>query len=664
MRTKYNHSRSIKVRGLRIHYLESRSEITETIVMLHGFRSSHEGLMKLADQFPNSHLIIPDFPGYGESDELQTGNNTVTAYANVIAGLIRKLKLTNVTLLGHSFGALVGLACAAEHPTFVQRLIMVSPVPRPNIVTRAGGIYYRIGRALPAPLDREWLTNSAIQKQMRGYIVRTDDPVIYAEVMSEGERELKNLHANINLENYFSLSSIDPAKWLTQLKTLPVLVVTGDADPLTPLEDVIIGYQLPGITLKVIEGMGHFSPAEIPVDIANVIRQWMKTSGNIKDVKDLPQATPLKRILLIMSTAGGGHKSAAQSIAEALEAKYGSAVKIETVDFLKDYAPQPLDRMPEAYQLMIRSPAAWKSLYEITDGVRRSKMINQSIALATRRQSDRLLEEHPSDVIISTYHFANTSIIESMHRHENITPFVTVVTDLVTAPPVWFDMRTTLCIVPTPEVKELALLSGLEPESVTVIGMPVAARFVPAKRPKSELKSKLGWPADKPAIIAMAGGEGIGSLDNIAEVLTTLDATIVVICGKNTHLYKKLSKPTKPDNLIVYGFVDNMDQFMQAADLIVTKAGPGTIMEALNSNLPLIIYSKLSGQEDGNVSFVTENGAGIWQPKISEMDSTVGALIAKPEVLDGMAKAAASIAQTGASSKIARAIIKLIDVQT
>src|SRR4051812_22702450 len=98
----------IELQGRKVHYWESHPEMKPTILMLHGFRSSHEGLLKLAREFSHYHLIIPDFPGYGLTDEL-TGNHSVLAYAEFVADFVRALQLTNITVLGHSFGALVGL---------------------------------------------------------------------------------------------------------------------------------------------------------------------------------------------------------------------------------------------------------------------------------------------------------------------------------------------------------------------------------------------------------------------------------------------------------------------------------------------------------------------------------------------------------------------------
>jgi 1,2-diacylglycerol 3-beta-galactosyltransferase len=66
---------------------------------------------------------------------------------------------------------------------------------------------------------------------------------------------------------------------------------------------------------------------------------------------------------------------------------------------------------------------------------------------------------------------------------------------------------------------------------------------------------------------------------------------------------------------MVYGFVQDMPDFMRAADVLITKAGPGTISEAFIAGLPMILYSRLPGQEDGNVGYVVDNGAGVWAPR-------------------------------------------------
>ena len=73
----------------------------------------------------------------------------------------------------------------------------------------------------------------------------------------------------------------------------------------------------------------------------------------------------------------------------------------------------------------------------------------------------------------------------------------------------------------------------------------------------------------------------------------------------------------------IYGFVTDMPDFMRAADILLTKAGPGTICEALIANLPIILYHRIPGQEEGNVSYVIDEGAGVWAPEVDDIIDTL-----------------------------------------
>ena len=86
--------------------------------------------------------------------------------------------------------------------------------------------------------------------------------------------------------------------------------------------------------------------------------------------------------------------------------------------------------------------------------------------------------------------------------------------------------------------------------------------------------------------------------------------------------------PTK-----IYGFVREMPEFMRAADILVTKAGPGTISEAFIAGLPMILYSRMPGQEDGNVTYVVEKGAGVWAPEADLVVDTLRSWLEQPGLL-------------------------------
>jgi 1,2-diacylglycerol 3-beta-galactosyltransferase len=95
---------------------------------------------------------------------------------------------------------------------------------------------------------------------------------------------------------------------------------------------------------------------------------------------------------------------------------------------------------------------------------------------------------------------------------------------------------------------------------------------------------------------------------------------------------------------------------MRAADVLVTKAGPGTIAEALNAGLPIILYSRLPGQEDGNVTFVTGVGAGVWAPTAEKVVNTLRRWISEPDEYRKAVEACRLAARPDASRNIAREI--------
>ncbi|HRQ31609.1 MAG TPA: glycosyltransferase, partial [Anaerolineales bacterium] len=211
-------------------------------------------------------------------------------------------------------------------------------------------------------------------------------------------------------------------------------------------------------------------------------------------------------------------------------------------------------------------------------------------------------------------------------------PFINVVTDMVTTHALWYDKRADLILVPTEQARDNAIRFNMPPEKVRVVGLPVADKYCKPIGRKSTLRKKLGWVLDKPIVLLVGGGEGMGPLAKTARAIDAsgLDVGLVIVCGRNQRLKASLESETWENPTYIYGFTHDMPDFMRASNFIVTKAGPGTIAEALNAELPIILYSKLPGQEDGNVTFVEEEGAGVWAPKPQDVVRALTRWIMRP----------------------------------
>jgi 1,2-diacylglycerol 3-beta-galactosyltransferase len=376
---------------------------------------------------------------------------------------------------------------------------------------------------------------------------------------------------------------------------------------------------------------------------------------------DYPSKLPL--ILFLFSDTGGGHRSATEAIIEALRLEYDQRITTQMVDIFRDAAPRPLNYAPSWYPYMVRVPQVWGLGYRISDGNRRSKLIVEGAYPYVRRKLRKVINQYPANLIVSVHPLANDPFLHALGK--NHPPFITVVTDLVTGHTLWYHPGVDLCLVPTMDAYQRGLLAGLKTEQLKVVGLPVADRFCQPIGDKATLRQSLGWPQDHPVVLLVGGGEGMGPLEKTALAIAeaNLDITLVIIAGRNAELKQHLESHQWPMTTLIYGFVHEMPDFMRASDILVTKAGPGTISEALNAGLPIILYSRLPGQEDGNVDYVISEGVGVWAPKTSYIVSALHAWITHPRQLELAAEACRQAARPQAAREIAHILAQRLGIQ-
>lgn len=375
---------------------------------------------------------------------------------------------------------------------------------------------------------------------------------------------------------------------------------------------------------------------------------------------------PLRKphIVFYFSDTGGGHRSAAEAIVEAVHLEYGKKVTTEMVDFFKDYAPMPFNYAPEMYPYMVKAPQLWRAGFHATDGRTQARFITATMWPIARPAARALVSSHPADLIVTVHPFANTFALKALGS--NRPPFITVVTDMVTSHALWFDKRSDIIFVPTQIAYERGVKYGMSPEKMQIVGMPVAKRYCEPLGNKRALRKKLGWPLNKPIVLFVGGGDGMGPLGKTAVAVdeSGLDVALMIVTGRNETLKMSLESRQWQSSTIVYGFTRDMPNFMRAADFIVTKAGPGTIAEALNAHLPIILYSKLPGQEDGNVTFVVDEGAGVWAPKPSEVVRTLTRWISHPTEREAVIENCRRVARPDAASSIVRSIGEVLKLNS
>lgn len=365
-----------------------------------------------------------------------------------------------------------------------------------------------------------------------------------------------------------------------------------------------------------------------------------------------------------MSDTGGGHRAAADAIIEALAYTFPGRYAATLFDVFKQAARPPFDRMPSWYlPFTTYAEPLWHVLFRVTNNRLAAWLAQPLFEFLMGRGLRRFLRAQSPALVISTHPLFNCFGRRALRSIGSRAPFVTVVTDLFDAHVLWFDAQVDLCTVPSEGARQFGIRFGMPPEKLAVVGEPVSLTFLDNGMTQADTRANLGLALAQKTILLVGGGEGMGKLYEIARAIDAarVPAQLVVIAGRNAALQKKLQAvpwqiPAHPK-----GFVKNMPEWMRASDIIITKAGPGTISEALVCGLPILLSGFLPGQETGNVTFVEQNGLGVLRKNSAELVTTLQQWLAPGNAKLGQCAARArELARPNAAIEIAKALDALL----
>jgi 1,2-diacylglycerol 3-beta-galactosyltransferase len=375
-----------------------------------------------------------------------------------------------------------------------------------------------------------------------------------------------------------------------------------------------------------------------------------------------------KRALLLISDTGGGHRSAANAIVAALE-EPGSAVSFETrIEDVAAHCAFPLTQLGLGYSMALRyAPPVYGALYYATNGRRRYRALVKFCEPLYRERLRDLFTSYKPDVIISVHPLLNHAALRArddagMQR----VPVITVITDLGKVHESWLVAKADAVVVPAREVYQRAISRGVPAARLHLLGHPIHPKFDDVTGSKTNLRRQLNLSTDVPVVMLMAGGEGGGKLLSTALALAKakLPIELVVVCGRNEGLEQKLTELAKslPTPMHVLGFTDKIPEYFRAVDLLVTKAGPGTLAEANAAQLPVVVYDYVPGQERGNVDFVRGNGLGAIALKgAGAVVRAVKSLIDSPDRLEMIRHNQEVVAPNRSSRRIAALISEMTE---
>jgi processive 1,2-diacylglycerol beta-glucosyltransferase len=333
----------------------------------------------------------------------------------------------------------------------------------------------------------------------------------------------------------------------------------------------------------------------------------------------------MKKILIAYATAGIGHKKAAIAIKKAFDEAGPKDTEVKIIDALDYATPFFKKSYLDTYLLAINKLSTiWGTMYYITDNpivnifIKPLRKINNRFYAGKLRAF--LLEEQP-DVMISTHFFLPEAIYDLKDSGKLKSKILTVVTDY-RLHSWWVADCIDMYAVASDEARKDLLKWGVPGSKIRVMGIPVEPVFS-RRQDKAAIRAKYGLKDDIFTALIMSGGFGVGPIEGIVRAVDGISkpAQAVVICGHNEELVKQMEalKPSLKIDLKVLGFVDNVYDFMEVSDVLISKAGGITVTEAMAKELPVIIIKPIPGQETRNSDFFTSHGAAIRVNDVSEI---------------------------------------------
>lgn len=324
-----------------------------------------------------------------------------------------------------------------------------------------------------------------------------------------------------------------------------------------------------------------------------------------------------RRILVLSASVGAGHLRAAQAVELALRELDPTAV-VKNVDVLELTNPLFRRLYGKAYlDLVNRVPHVLGYFYDLLDRptspARKSDRLRLLVEKLNLKKFQEFLKSEPWEVIVNT-HFLPAEIIAHLRtKGELTTPQMTVTTDFETHR-LWVNQPCELYCTATDEGAAYLQHWGIPAGDIRVTGIPIHPVFR-QPRERADVLSRHGLRGDRPIVLQLAGGFGVGPIEQLYRGLLEIDVPleVIVVSGRNEELKRRLEQVAVPERHAahVLGFTQQMDELMAVADLVVSKPGGLTTSETLARGVAMAIVNPIPGQESRNSDYLLERGAAI-----------------------------------------------------
>ncbi len=344
------------------------------------------------------------------------------------------------------------------------------------------------------------------------------------------------------------------------------------------------------------------------------------------------------KILILSITAGEGHNSTAKALQDCFAQQGVTCDILDTFEYISKILGKTVDSGYLAATKRLKKPYA--SVYRRLENRKKiqddKSTVRMSNALIAKKMYKYLCEYSP-DAIIATHCFAAVLLDVVNSKYGVYCPTYGIVTDFA-AHPFWEEATSFSYIVTANELLDVQMKKkGFRQKQLLPLGIPIRSKFA-NKLPKAEARLKHGLDPDKFTVLLMSGSMGFGNIENTVSQLDNVDSDfqLVIVCGRNEKAKERIDNMTLKKKTLCLGFVDYIDELMDAADCFISKPGGLTTSEALAKELPIIIVNPIPGIEDRNADFLTNNGVAMRVSTTCPLDEVIYQCFRFPEKLENM----------------------------
>ena len=341
------------------------------------------------------------------------------------------------------------------------------------------------------------------------------------------------------------------------------------------------------------------------------------------------------------------------------------SIETQTVDSYK-YAASIFSKVvADGYIGMVKTvPQVYSYIYDRAEKATHVPAFRRWVSQYTAANLRRFVDERKPDLVVCTHAFPCGVMSEYKRQFDADLPVIGIVTDFVVHP-FWIYTNIDAYSVATPEMRAALLARGVRPDRIVLSGIPVDERFGTPRLPVDALRAELDLPRDRKLVLIMGGGVGIGPLDKMMRALGSVDVDLAaaVIVGRNKRLERRViaaaERTTYP--LRVFGFVNNVFDYMHASDVLLSKPGGLTSSEALAARIPMVLVKPLPGQEVRNTRYLVSRRAAVRAVGERGLASAVGDVLRDDVRRDELRANAEPLRHPGAAREVAERILTLLE---